>query len=192
MVYSRRVEGKVYTFGISGRLFKSNVLLYDHQTDSLWSQLLKKAITGPMVKKQLNQLVATLTKWKTWRKSHPKTLVLSDKTGYQRNYSIDPYEGYYRVGGLMFPVGKVRKDFPAKERILGIELNKIAKAYPLEILIRHAGVLKDRIKDVTIQIVVDAEGEIVAVMNQEGKPIPHTFTYWFAWQAFHPKTKVYQ
>lgn len=192
MVYSRRVEGKVYTFGISGRLFKSNVLLYDHQTESLWSQLLKKAITGPMVKKKLTQLIASRIKWKTWRKRHPKTLVLSDKTGYQRNYSIDPYEGYYRMGSLMFPVGKVRKDLPAKERILGIEIDKIAKAYPLEILTQRAGVLKDRIKDVTVQIVVDAEGEIVAVMNQEGKPIPHTFTYWFAWQAFHPKTKVYQ
>jgi len=192
VVYSRRVEEKVYTFGISGRLFKSNVLLYDHQTESLWSQLLKKAITGPMVKKQLTQLVATRTKWKTWRKRHPKTLVLSDKTGYRRDYSIDPYEGYYRMGSLMFPVGKVRKDLPAKERILGIEIDNIAKAYPLEILTQRAGVLKDRIKDVTVQIVVDAEGEIVAVMNQEGKPIPHTFTYWFAWQAFHPKTKVYQ
>ncbi len=96
------------------------------------------------------------------------------------------------MGSLMFPVGKVRKDLPAKERILGIEIDKVAKAYPLEILTQRAGVLKDRIKDVTVQIVVDAEGEIVAVMNQEGKPIPHTFTYWFAWQAFHPKTKVYQ
>ena len=92
----------------------------------------------------------------------------------------------------MFPVGKVRKDLPAKQRILGIEIDKIAKAYPLEILTQRAGVLKDIIRDVTIQIVVDAEGEIVAVMNQEGKPIPHTFTYWFAWQAFHPKTKVHQ
>ena len=75
MVYSRKIENKVYSFGVSGRLYKSNVLLYDHQTDSLWSQLMNQAITGPLVGKNLTKLPAVRTKWKTWQAFHPETEV---------------------------------------------------------------------------------------------------------------------
>ncbi len=91
MVYSREVDGKVYTFGISGRLYKSNVLFYDHQTESLWSQLMEQAVTGPLAGKKLRKLDSTRTSWKNWRKMNPQTLVLSTDTGYRRNYQVDPY-----------------------------------------------------------------------------------------------------
>jgi len=64
---------KLYTFGVSGRLYKSNVLLYDHQTESLWSQLLEKAISGSLAGKRLDKITSVRTTWKAWRK---KTLTL--------------------------------------------------------------------------------------------------------------------
>jgi hypothetical protein len=129
VVYSRTVEDTPYTFGVSGRLYKSNVLLYDHQTESLWSQLMEKAISGKLVDKKLTKLSSSRTKWKTWKKKNPDTKVLSTKTGYSRDYGRDPYEGYYRLGTIWFPVGDVRKDLAPKERVLGIDLGGESKAY---------------------------------------------------------------
>jgi len=189
-VYSRQIGGRELTFGISGRLYKSNVLLYDHQTESLWSQLKSKAITGEFVDKQMAPIASVRISWKKWRLQHPHTLVLSDKTGFSRNYAVDPYEGYYRVGRLMFPVGRVRLDLAAKERVVGIEIDGAAKAYVLESLQRRPGIIKDRVGKVDITIETSEEGEITSVRNASGEDIPHMFVYWFAWQAFYPETEV--
>ena len=191
-MYSRQIEGQDYTFGVSGRLYKSNVLLYDHQTDSLWSQLMQKAISGLLAGKELQKIPSTRTRWQTWQNRNPNTRVLSDDTGYNRNYAIDPYEDYYRVGTLMFPVGDVRRDFAAKERVLGVQIRKTAKAYPLKWLRAHPGLHKDQLAGQTLEIEVNPAGEVVSVRNQSGAAIPTIYAYWFAWQAFHPETLVYQ
>ena len=190
-MYSRNVEGKEYTFGVSGRLYKSNVLLYDHQTESLWSQLMKKAISGPLVQKKLQMLIAERIPWKIWLKDNPKTLLLSDNTGYPRDYSIDPYEGYYRIGSLMFPVGDVRRDLPAKEPILGVEVDNHAKAYPIDWLRKNPGVHKDLVGNHSIRIEIGSQGDTVTVKDANGQLIPVTYAYWFAWQAFHQDTQVF-
>ena len=154
-MYSRKVQDREYTFGVSGRLYKSNVLLYDHQTESLWSQLMEKAVSGPLAGQKLEKIPSTRVSWQTWRMRNTDTLVLSDDTGYNRNYAIDPYKGYYRVAGTMFPVGDVRKDLAAKERILGIQINHAAKAYPLKWLRNHPGTHKDQLAGESIEIQVD-------------------------------------
>ena len=190
-MYSRNVEDKEHTFGVSGRLYKSNVLLYDHQTESLWSQLMEKAVSGPLAGKSLRVLPSSRVKWKTWRNRNPATQVLSTETGFSRDYSFDPYEDYYRIGTLMFPVGEVRRDMAAKERILGVEVENHSKAYRLEWLRNNPGIHRDFIGNHAIQIEVNAEGEVVAVRGEQGKPITATYSYWFAWQAFHKETEVY-
>ena len=191
VVYSGKIDDTIFTFGVSGRLYKSNVLIYDHQTESLWSQLKETAIAGPMVGKKLIKISAQRTTWKRWLIKHPQTKVLSTDTGYARNYNLDPYENYYRALGIMFPVGDVRKDLPAKEKVLGIEINGDAKAYPLSLFEQKAGKLKDKIGENPVQIVISEEGQVVNVLDRQGQTIPVIFAYWFAWQAFHPETEVY-
>jgi len=119
-------------------------------------------------------------------------MVLSTDTGYSRDYFIDPYEGYYRMAGIWFPVGEVRKDLSPKERVLGIEINGSAKAYPLDLITENPGALRDRLGETIIYIRANGEGEVTAVEDPRGKPIPHIYSYWFAWQAFHPETEVYR
>jgi hypothetical protein len=191
-VYSRNVDGQKHTFGVSGRLYKSNVLLYDHQTDSLWSQLKEQAISGPSVGKNLRLLPSSRINWKTWQQLNPSTEVLSDDTGFYRDYSTDPYEGYYRIGTLMFPVGDVRTDMSAKELILGINVDEHAKAYRMGWLRSNPGLHHDKIGKHAIQIEISPEGEVVAVHDDEGHAIPAIYSYWFAWQAFHRETQVYK
>jgi hypothetical protein len=191
VVYSSRINGQNYTFGVSGRLYKSNVLIYDHQTQSLWSQLKETAIAGPMVGNRLHKIPAKRIPWQQWRAQHPQTLVLSTATGYNRNYDVDPYEGYYRALGIMFPVGDVRTDLSPKEMVLGVAINGSAKAYPMSRLIGGSDAIVDRIGDQSIRIVMSAEGQGVEVQDDRSRPIPVIFAYWFAWQAFHPQTAVY-
>lgn len=191
MVYSAKIDGQLLTFGVSGRLYKSNVLIYDHQTESLWSQLKETAIAGPMVGQKLKKIPAKRTSWQHWSADHPKTKVLSTDTGYPRSYDIDPYKGYYRALGIIFPVGNVRKDFPAKEMILGVEIDGAAKAYPLTLLAQKSGPLEDRIGEHPIRIMLSNQGQVADVLDQQGHSIPTIFAYWFAWQAFHPDTAVY-
>ncbi len=105
---------------------------------------------------------------------------------------MDPYEGYYRSLGIWFPVGDVRKDLSPKEMVLGIEVKAKAKAYPISALKKNPGILYDEVGRSSIQIEVAPDGEIVGVRDDKGKPIPAIFSYWFAWQAFHPKTAVYK
>lgn len=83
--------GRRDVFGVSGLLYQRNLLFFDRQTGSLWSQLLSEAVTGPMAGTRLRVLPAEDTTWENWRSSHPDTLVLSFATGYQRDYRADPY-----------------------------------------------------------------------------------------------------
>jgi len=191
-VYSRNVSGKVYTFGVSGRLYKSNVLIYDHQTESLWSQLMEKAVAGPLSGTVLDKRPSQRIKWATWKRRHPGTSVLSTDTGYQRDYNIDPYSGYVQLGAVMFPVGRVRNDLPAKARILGLQINGQSRAYPLDAYQFEDNKLRDELGGVSIRIETDPSGQVVGVFDEEGQPVIHLFAYWFAWQAFHPDTTVYR
>ena len=191
MVYSSRINDNPYTFGVSGRLYKSNVLIYDHQTESLWSQLKETAIAGPMVGSKLHKIPVERTSWGHWLKKHPQSMVLSPDTGYARNYDIDPYDGYYQTPGIMFPVGDVRTDLQAKEMVLGIEVNGAAKAYPLSRLESRGTAINDRVAGNSIKIVLSSGGQVVEVWDDRSRPIPVIMAYWFAWQAFHPQTAVY-
>ena len=182
----------MYTFGVSGRLYKSNVLLYDHQTESLWSQLREQAIAGPLAGNRLKSIPSYRMSWGAWLKRHPETLVLSTQTGFDRDYRVDPYWGYYNVGGLMFPVGEVRTDLKTKTRVLGVITDSGSKAYPLDKLAKHnASVLSDQIGTSAVRIQINGAGEVVDVTDSTGVALKHMFAFWFAWQAFYPETDVY-
>lgn len=86
--------GTVLNFGVSGLLYNSDVLLYDRATQSLWSQLMGRAISGSMKGAVLTALPLAHTTWAHWRTMHPSSRVLTPDTGYVRNYDRDPYAGY--------------------------------------------------------------------------------------------------
>lgn len=85
-----KVAGKILQFGVSGLLYNSDVLMYDRQTQSLWSQILSQAVTGSMKGTLLPAVAVTHTTWVDWRNRHPDTLVLDTNTGFNRNYRKPP------------------------------------------------------------------------------------------------------
>jgi len=117
------VNGERLDFGVSGLLYNSDVLLYDRKTESLWSQLLNQAISGPLKGEKLQMLPLKHTTWGEWQKQHSDTKVLSRDTGYGVDYSRDPYQGYASQPGLYFPVAKRDMRYPPKARVVGIELD---------------------------------------------------------------------
>jgi hypothetical protein len=191
MAHVARVEDRMLQFGVSGLLYNSDVLLYDRQTASLWSQLLSTAVTGPMKGRRLVSLPVSHTTWSDWRRRHPRTLVLSPDTGHARDYSRDPYAGYAQSEELMFPVRFASRRFHPKEQVIGVELNGRAKAYPFSELARAASPLVDRIGGRRLGILFDAAHRTARAVDAEGDELPGVIAYWFAWYAFRPDTEVF-
>jgi len=191
MAFDAHVNGKKHSFGVSGLLYKSDVLMYDHQTESLWSQIKQEAVAGPLTGARLKLLPLRHTTWEAWRKAHPESLVLSRETGYRRDYDRDPYASYEKTDRLMFPVGAIDPRYPPKSWVLGLERSGVTRAYPFSELEKQAPKFKDKIASEEIWILYDPGSRSVRVENQGGEILPIVTAYWFAWSAFHPETEVY-
>ena len=124
------IRGRPATFGVSGLLYQSALLMYDHQTESLWSQLAMESVAGPLTGEKLEVVFLEHTTWMEWEKAHPESLVMSLDTGYSRAYERDPYIGYANREDLMFPTSHVDPRYHTKEWVLGVEVKGVFKAYP--------------------------------------------------------------
>ena len=138
VAFSAVVDGSPSDFGVSGLLYNSDLLLYDRQTESLWSQITGKAIAGPMVGSRLQRLALTQTSWANWRARHPETLVLDVDTGHFRNYGRGPYFGYKQSEEVYFPLSHTDKRYHPKEQVIGLEIEGQFRAYPFVELSRFA------------------------------------------------------
>lgn len=191
-MYDRKVKDEELTFGVSGLLYESNVLFYDHQTESLWSQLKEEAVTGPQTGTRLAAIPSVTTTWKVWREQHPTTLVLSTQTGFRRDYSRLPYQAYAKSPNPMFPVKNEDARLSPKEKVVGVSVGDAHKAYPLKLLRERQGPLEDQIGKTRVTIQYDATADSAQVREAaSGKLIPSVIAYWFAWATFHPDASVY-
>lgn len=186
------VKGKFLEFGVSGLLYNSDVLMYDRQTQSLWSQILSQAVTGPMKGTILPAVAVTHTTWADWRNRYPGTLVLSQETGFDRNYQANPYDGYERDSSIMFPVRFRAEGYHPKEQVLGLVLDGKAKAYPFIELAKGPGKINDMLGDHRVQIRYNHNHKSAEIFDAKGKSLPGVVLFWFAWYAFHPQTEIYR
>jgi len=196
MVFDRTIDGKTRTFGVSGLLYQSDVLMYDRESESLWSQLARQAVSGPAVGQKLNWLPSQYMTWKAWHRKYPDSLVLSLNTGYRRNYQAEAYASYFASDNTMFPVPYSRTELAKKAWVLGIIVNGKAKAYAIDDLSakhRHGeNVISDTINRTTLTVRYDAAKKSPHVTGPDGKTIPAVITFWFAWQAFYPDTQLWK
>ena len=179
-------------FGVSGLLYNNDVLLYDRQTNSLWSQILSKSINGPMKGTQLTKVPLSHTTWADWKKRHPDTLLLSSDTGFKRDYTRDPYDGYTQNPKILFPVKGQSARYHPKEQVIGVEVDGQYKAYPFVELDKTKGSVADTIGGKRITVRFDPEHRTGTVYDAAGKEMPSVIAYWFAWFAFHADTEVFQ
>jgi len=202
LAFDRRVGGRELTFGVSGYLYSRNLMLFDRQTGSLWSQLLGGAVTGAYRGTRLHGVAIVHQTWKTWRAMHPETEVLSFERDKFAARFTDPGVEPSAVGGettdepFVGYTTKVPYYYRAKQgalvgatRVYGIVVRGRARAYPLSKL-RRRREIHDEIAGVPIVVRYDDDA-FSAVAEARGVRLPGTFSYWFAWRAIHPATTVY-
>jgi hypothetical protein len=132
VAYERPViEGEATTFGVSGKLIHSNLLMYDRATGSLWPQATGEALVGAEQGRDLKRLPAQIVSWEDFRSAFPSGDVLSRNTGHDRDYGINPYPGYDEIGEAPFLFkGEVDGRLAAVERVLGVESDGESTAFP--------------------------------------------------------------
>ncbi len=164
VVYDPTVNGEVLLFGNTSALYESDMVMLDHQTGSYWVQVSGEAIVGEMTGERMEPLPSQTTTWELWLEQHPNTFVLSQDTGYDRNYQRDPFTSSYaeslnQTGRFAFPVSEAALDgrLEPGHTVLGIEVEDIVRVYPL-----------DTIKDGVQNDVVGETAVVVFVRNSRG------------------------
>ena len=192
-VFDAEVNGQVLDFGVSGLLYNSDVLLYDRQTDSLWSQIKGQGISGIFAGVELTWLPVTHTSWQRWQQDYPESLVLSEETGFERDYRRNPYGNYDKSKRLYFPVEhEDNNTFHPKETVLGITVGSYHKAYPFSVLqAQGEKQFTDSLGEVRFTILWDELGYSATAIGLNGEPLQQIQGFWFAWYAFHPETQIY-
>ena len=130
-MYSREAAGDTLEFGVSGKLIRNVLVMYDRQTDSLWSQLIGTAVQGPLAGTDLEYVPALQTTWADWKERHPETQALvKGYSGYR-----DPYTGYY-LSGSPGVIGETISDgrLSTKQFVIGVETDDATVAFPFSAL----------------------------------------------------------
>jgi uncharacterized protein DUF3179 len=190
IAYLRQLDGQAVEFGTSGMLYNSNLVMYDRKTETYWSQIDGLAIVGELSGQELESICLDTVVWQEWKIAHPDSEVLSQDTGFDRDYGRDPYGSYHEDSFIWFPVQARDDRVHPKTVVFGIEINGAYSAYREEDLI-DLGFIEDRVNGVRIRISRDVSG-LVSVLNvSTQEPLVKERDFWFAWVAFHPNTRLY-
>ena len=166
ILFETKIKGrdKPLIFGSSGLLYRSNKLMFDRKSGSLWNQFTGEPVSGPLLNSgiQLKIRPVTITSWGKWRARHPDSKVLSIETGHARDYGSGVvYKDYFASPDLMFPV-LVRGDAPLEQKdyVFGIREFGAAKAWPVTAFTKTS-VINDQIGAKKIVLIGDAASRTV-------------------------------
>ncbi|MBT4121233.1 MAG: DUF3179 domain-containing protein [Candidatus Magasanikbacteria bacterium] len=181
IVYNRNIDGAILEFGVSGRLFESNLLMYDKKTESLWSQARGEAVVGYYTETKLEILPMQLIPFSTVKEKYPNAKVLSKKTGHLRNYSFYPYGGYDDNDDIYFPTSDFDDKFPPKEIMFVIPVGDKSVAVANK-NVEEGKKLTKKINSDNLEV-EKIDGEVFAKLNN--KPVPGYYEMYFSWSIHH-------
>ena len=195
-VFDPLVLGERVEFGTSGKLWKSNLVMYDRKTDSLWSQVLGVAVVGEMTGTKLEVLPSDQIRFGKWKKQFPNGEVLSRDTGASRFYGSSPYGDYFSVTNLSLSLAKPTDTRLSNDAfVFGIVINDKAKAYNTE-SVKAKGTVVDVFEGTKLILRYDKELDVVRMFKKlkDGKEerINPFSAFWFSWAAAHPETELYE
>ena len=165
ILYETRVPGRArpFVFGSSGFLYRSNKLMFDRETHSLWNQFTGRPVVGPLVDSgiELVQRPVVIARWDEWRRDHPGTRILSLDTGFRRDYGSGVvYQDYFASPDLMFPTVTDQSRQKQKDYVFGIRRFGGAKAWPVEAF-RKQRLINDSVAGLNVVLIGDAEARTV-------------------------------
>lgn len=192
-VYNRMIDDDVLEFGVSGSLLNNNLVLHDKLTETLWTQLQGNSLVGKLYPKKLVQVPSVVMTWKNWRESHPGTVVLSEETGFEHDYTVSPYTDYADSPRIEFPVEHSDTRLVNKQQVYGVQMYDQSKAYPLSALQKsfpEGGEFEDSVGGHPVKITYGG-GKFTVEDVVLKKAVPVAGTYWFCWIAMHERTEIY-
>lgn len=163
MVYAREIDGEILTFGDAGKVLRNALVVYDHQTQSQWSQFIGEAVTGSYQGTSLELIPSQITTWLAWKSTHPDTLAIKkDKVR-----AFDMNQIYYglSMAGL---TGETLQDtrLPAKEHVIGLANGEHVMAYPFSIF-ESEPVVNDTLGNTDLLIAFDSESGTASIFDRE-------------------------
>jgi peroxiredoxin len=192
IVFDPTIAGKSVEFGTSGKLWNSNLVMYDRETDSYWSQVLGEAIVGELTGMKLDLLPHDNVRWKDWKAAYPEGQVLSRETGHFRDYlSGGPYGNYDTNDTVIFPVDNEDARYHPKEPTWGIEIDGQFKAYPQVELRTGLNSFSDSFAGQSLKIEFDKQNNTIAIEDSSGEEVVPSYGFWFSWIAVHEESEVY-
>jgi hypothetical protein len=188
------------TFGVSGKLVNSNLIMYDRSTDSQWPQILGKAISGSSRGTKLEEFPIVWTTWEKWKKMHPETKVLAPRTGFVRDYgkSGDPYgsylgkeKGYYGSDRLLFRPIFEDKQLHPKAVVVGVRDGAGNAAAILKDRLRKEKKTEVKLGGRTVVVTYDPALDFHSAAIKDTAEWINAFdAMWFAWKGFYPNTQL--
>jgi hypothetical protein len=190
IVFDRTIDEKVYDFGTSGKLYKSNLVMYDRQTNSYWSQALGMSIAGEMAGTNLTVVPFSIIDFDTAAKNNPGMLVLSTDTGYKRDYTFNPYSDYENSDYVNFGIDFSDRRLPSKTMVYGIIVDGTAKAYDYFKLL-NASEITDTVAGHELDISVDRNKEIIVLDRTKDERVIGIVSFWFSWAIHNEDTELW-
>jgi hypothetical protein len=154
-------------FGVSGLLYNSNLILYDRDTGSHWSQMLERSVRGSRVNEPAERIQVIETTWETWKAMYPDSEVLSTETGHERDYFAYPYATYRWDDRLLFPVSNLDNRLHPKLRVIGIKSGAVSKVYQIDAFPTMTTTLHEQINGQPVVIVGNSAANIGAIYSRE-------------------------
>ncbi|MEX0649778.1 MAG: DUF3179 domain-containing protein [Candidatus Andersenbacteria bacterium] len=194
IVFDPLVEGERVEFGVSGKLWNSNLLMYDRKTeDTLWSQVQGEAVVGPLTGTTLPILPSDVSKFGAWSGTNPDGEVLSRDTGRSFvSYDSVPYGGDLTNIEPFFPYSNKDSRLEATDIVAGIIIGDVPKAY-LMTAVQEAGSFTETVGGVSLRVEYVKGEDAIRVFNADtNERIPTIPAFWFSWVSTHPETELYE
>ena len=209
LVIDRDIGGRVREFGISGKLYRSNVLMYDrrflNKDESLWSQLMLKAVVGPAAEQGLEMklIPSVLTTWEDWLSRYPDTTVLSMNTGHDRDYGRSPYAFYFADDEVMIATqasSDRRPDLRNKDEVVVATVNGKQRIYVVKDVAEAAGPngsIEDELGGVRLRVTHLEAARSLRIQtagddeNKAGPEVLTAHTFWFGWEEINPGVEIW-
>lgn len=184
--WNRVVNGKVTEFGVSGLLFRNNLIMYDRNTESNWSQMQLRSVNGDLSRQPAEVYTVVETTWEIWKEMYPESEVLSLDTGFSRDYSGFAYRSDFSTNdnSILFPIQNNDNRLDRKDRVLGVIDSEVAdsdatvRAYPIDQFGEGINVIQDQLgtnnyvvvgsssSNISAAFINNSQTEFTAVQNE--------------------------
>ncbi len=154
-------------FGVSGLLYNSNLILYDRDSGSRWSQMLELAVQGSRRSERPQRIQVVETTWGTWLAMYPDSFVMTRSTGFDRDYDAYPYNDYRFSEDLLFQVSSTDNRLHPKKRVIGIRSGGASKVYQIDGFGASTQTVNDQFDGNPIVAVGNSDSNIAAIYSRE-------------------------